>query len=410
MRRRRRSRRVKNSETREIGASEWRHGDGSHHGYVSTDSDLTRHPRIPVTHTQPHHTQPDATPLMSEGHEKREPVSTVHPAYRTNSWGSLNNVNARNPFTPQPPVTRKPVPSHRGNGHAALAAGAGAAVGAAATHLHHQDHQTREAYHYDTNQHRPLSSHPTEGATFAPGNERPLDFRDSNRPPTPFGLSAFGGAEKRQSKGAIVPTVAAHQQQHPNSHMIDHPSDAQRRSLQEREMLATDLPIPERSPKRASFGNEYRGTPTDYPRSPYNDSGYSSQHTPANARYDDSDGSNESWRSAQASQTQPTQHHHWDDGRQYMPEPRHSEDHGYSETPLVAPNAVWNNNHRNSADSSGSSRSRMREPQWKLYGPDGNPRQSFGADGKPRRLRFSDMQPEEYHYDREEHYPVGQAL
>ena len=366
---------------------------------MSTESDLNRHPKIPTLPAQQ-----DSTPLMAESHDKPAPVSTIHPAYRANSWGN-SNINERNPFTPQPPVARKPVPTRHSNGHPALAAGAGAAVGAAAAHHHYN--KKHEDYGY-TGSHRPLSSHPVDVNTHVPGDEQRRDIKDPNRPPTPFGLNAFIAAapQKRTSKGAIEPSIADHGREHPQSHLIDYPTDSQRRSLHEHDMLAADPPIPERSPKRASFGSEYRGVSTEPPRTAYHEPRYSGRDQ--GYVRDDSDGSNDSWQSAQAAQ--PTRGRpYWEDARHYMPEPRQSEDHGYSETPLVAPNAVWNNNHRNSGDSSASA-SRIRDSPWRLYGPEGSPRRSIGPDGKPRRLRFSDLQPEEYHYDYDEQHPVGQAL
>ena len=163
-------------------------------------------------------------------------------------------------------------------------------------------------------------------------------------------------------------------------------------------MLAADVPVPERSPKRSSFGRGSHGVvnPHESPKPTFHDSGY--------AGYDSAT-SNESWQSAQAAPPRPQQQY-YEDAHHYTPEPRHSEDNRHSDVPLVSPNPVWNRNHRNSSESTASQVSTA----YRLYGPDGNPRRSIGADGKPRRLRFSDIQPEEYRYDYDNPHPVGQAL
>ena len=353
---------------------------------MSSGSNLNHPPRIPST------AQQDSSPLMGEIRNDTRPASSIHPAYRSHSWGSSHNVNTQNPFTPNPPVTRKPVPVRHGHGHAALAAGAAAGVGAAAAHHRKSEQQDR-----DVHQGRPASN-PFDSGEYSPHDELKSPFRDPNRPPTPFGLDAFGASEKRSSQGRIEPSVAAHDQEHPHPPNVEHPTEAQRRSLQEHDMLATEPEMPERSPKRTSFGHGgYAINPNDTPRPTFVNSGYARN---------DSTTSNESWQSAEAAPPRPQQHY-YEDAHHYAPGRRQSEDNGYSEVPLVAPNAVWNNNHRYSGESASS---RMSNGPRRFYGPDGNPRQSFGADGKPRRLRFSDLQPEEYHYSYDQTHPVGQAL
>lgn len=367
---------------------------------------------------------------MAETAEKTAPSTSVHPAYRTHSWGSPSNVNSQNPFTPPPPVARKPLPGGHHNGRPALAAGAGAAAGAAALRQHHKK-QDEQKY---TNPHHPLSSHPTEPSPYTREGELARDFRDPNRPPTPFGLNSFGAEKKNPDYAVVDPVVPTGESEYTSPHNVNYPTEAQRRSLSERDLIgagqsmaAPEPSLPERSPKRSSFGNSGYLNQYGSARPSFNDNSYTGN---------DSDTSHESWQSAQGAQnhaqpqaqhpyyedTQPVRtqarHPYYEDAQHYDPDPRQSEDYSYgdgnrfSNVPLVAPNPVWNDSHRSHRDSSESSSSRIQDSPWRLYGPDGSPRRSIGPDGKPRRLRFSDLQPQEYRYDYDHHdaHTVGQAL
>ena len=297
--------------------------------------------------------QRDSAPLMSGAggaalashpHQRNSFDPNQHPAYRT------NDPNASNPFTPEPPVRRKPVPSNgstfanrnsgspRSHSHSphshhqshtpALAAGAaGAAVGAAATHHHEKNRR---------------SSNPSPRNSFQ---------HDPNRPPTPFGLAAFGPS--RSSNQAIEPSVSHHNNTHPYAHTADMPTAEQRRSLHEREMRDAYVPGG-RSPRLSFVDNDAtavagrRRSSTNGTR--FHDSTYASNT-------DSSDDSRESWKSAQM---------------------------GYA-----SPSAPWRESARYSGEYS---------PQ-RSYGDGGygEERKSFGG-GNGKRLRFSDSKPEEYRY------------
>ena len=342
---------------------------------------------------------------MSEHVEEPSAVSAVHPAYRTHSWDG-KNVNERNPFTPNPPITRKPVPHGSGDrkSHPFMAAGAGAALGAAAMH-HHENKKQDERL--SGNSQSASSTYTSRSGPLADEADHERNFHDPDRPPTPFGLNAFGTNPKRSSKsGAIEPSVATRGHRNSQGHIIDHPTEAQRRSLSEREMAAANPTVPERSPNRTSFGSRgYAINPDDTPRTAYHDPTRNGNET---------DTSNESWQSTETTHTaapppppqQAPSHPYWDDGNPFYSEPRHSGDHAFTNVPLMAPDAAWAG-HRNSNDS--SSWRRSHEP-FRRYGADGSPRRSVGPDGKPRRLRFSDLSPEEYHYNYEPTHNVGQAL
>ena len=243
-----------------------RHSDGLHDG---------RYPRLHAAPSEKEHGHADhhhpgagtaagaalgagAVGAAAHHHRRSRPDDAEHPAYRHSRSVSPANVNAENPFTPPPPVARKPVPSptrtpragmshspalspvrpdaahapdsasphgtHHGMGTAAAAAAGGVALGAVALGagaMHHH-HQRRDGHsrsrsrsagrtaHHDP---RPLGSHPSNGDFHAPGgaavDEDPAGAAPAprNRPPTPLGLAQFGPPAPARSPNRPHPTL-----------------------------------------------------------------------------------------------------------------------------------------------------------------------------------------------------------
>ena len=192
-----------------------------------------------------------------------KPHDSEHPAFRhERAGGSPSNINAANPFTPKPPVARKPIPSpaaapannifdpargtashhdpttapashpHAGLGAAAAAAAGGAALGAGAMRYHDHGKQqqpaaprsrdssrARAAYNNNCYNPQPLASHPSHpdlldhhhpgasdtGAVVDGGEGAQGQGSRLYRPPTPMGLNAFDNP----SSSAAQPSAAA---------------------------------------------------------------------------------------------------------------------------------------------------------------------------------------------------------
>ena len=430
VRRRRRRRRTATPDLAARGR-DWHHHDTSHHGFDPSRSSHSDS-RYPSMAQVPHH---EATPMMAgahRNHANHTPRVEDHPAYRGDLERGPPNVNADNPFTPTPPVSRKPVPTTGSGHHPVMAAGAGAAAGAAAMHHHdkHEQGQTSRTPDYEdphlyaqqaldqhqaiyNQRHSPRGSSPYASHSSTP-NLAPIKEQNSQRRrPVSTDSTRF----EPSPQGPIEPSVAYHNLEYPNAHTADHSAEAQRNSLQERERRASwgEHNMADGYLNRTSYEKSPRRT--SYERSPKRTSFSDGGALGAGILRKGGVGRDRDSRSPRgidpARNSDNSYHPHVYAGN---PNPRalRNSGQGYHDSAYIS------NTDTSSSDSWRSAPMAPPDPPFEpgrrysgTYDQLGrthsnSPRRSIGADGKPRRLRFSDVQPEEYRYD--DSHPVGQAM
>lgn len=299
-RRRRRTRRVSSPESKFINNNnnnDWEHGNPAHHGYNSNSS-LKTGPIHGDGYTALH----DPGVLMSASH-KPNPVISEHPAYRHSS----ENTNIQNPFTPTPPISRKPVPNrdstgsnisaisgpHHNNHHAGMATGGilgAGALTAVLSHNHNDRRRLSQSPHRIEPWHQPLGSHPQDSSVYATAG--PTAYHrgnDQKRSPIPFSPDDVGSthrSSRRFSQAASESPFADSQvpTTYDNDTIIA-PTKSQRQSLQSRNSNfgnGRDISRgPSRSPKRHSLtgGGEMWQADTITPPTLPNQNRYSNSDT-----------------------------------------------------------------------------------------------------------------------------------
>ena len=324
-------------------------------------------------HGYDHHYGRDAAIAAAGGAAAYE--AGKHRSTHDHSSHGHTSANAANPFTPAPPPSRKPVPQPD---HAFMAAIPPTAI--AEKHRRRNGSRSRSR----------SSSRPKSGILASDGGLP--THNNADRPPTPFGLNAFGQTSEDK---------------HAQTSQIDPPSAEQRRSLHEHEMnppglsssvgavvghendrhgrnsrgYETPPEIPSRSPNRESK------RPTPWADN-QNSSSYSTATTTTNSTsageeyqqgYDPYSPAN--IRRSQREALPPWEQHQyrysgnstpptsatmvtppvpWVDGSEYTPRPRR-------------------NSHSPRQSMSNDGRRKSRSP-------------ATGINGQPRRLRFEDLQ------------------
>lgn len=315
-------------------------------------------PLMAAAATEPHRATHSQAPSLSQ-----------HPAMRQ---------GPENPFVPVPPSPRRTVSSSRNGSKDAWAMGGEPNILPEKQHL--------------------------QGHSRSRSNSRPLSgplptHADTNRPPTPFGLSGFGtptGQKIHDSKGASPPYSGIgqpYEDMHVHVLQTDAPSRELRQSLKAKETAGVPTTAYD-SDEHTKFRNS-RGysTPPEVPsRSPHRekrasmfaDSSYESSlgtTTPSNSSGEQYPPGTDPYSLTQRESMAPWEQHQ----HRFSNTPRHSNQ-------MTAPPIPWEDSEHDVHHQRRQSHSPRQSAQY-----DGRRRSSqspaTSINGQPRRLRFEDLHP-----------------
>ena len=325
---------------------------------------MEQHPTVPLmaAAATDHNARFDKPPSLSQ-----------HPAMR----------QPENPFVPVPPSPRRTEPNHRSGVTAGLIAGAGAGAGVAAIshHRHHDRSHSRD--------------------NLEPQSTGLPTHNDLNRPPTPFGLTAFGTPagqtvhrnQTAQPDRTGSPPYSGIGQPYDDMHVhvlqTDAPSRELRHSLNQREQgtfpaamyedpnhpkyrnsrgYSTPPEVPSRSPNRQKRASMFADSSCDSSLSTTTESNSSGE------RYQRQP---DPYGPAQRESVQPWQQHQQRFG-----------DSTRASAQMTAPPVPWEESEYN------QNRRQSHSPRWSgQYDRRRNSRSpATSINGAPRRLRFEDLQ------------------